>query len=208
MCEPVHTWLTSDAENMSSNTNTGEHLFQIGKCHVPDCSLLLHPNYYQSYGTAIVRSTATLRNLAFIPCQQRMRFWNSWGRLDHQQACGRVENRGGKPENRNRQEYDARGRLQRLCEAHRQGDESFKMRRPRRSASAVWATGASIGLWPNMAPTRGAIAQLLFLFIHSLSGRPSGAYRSQKPSEFDGHRGNADRAIDGGEAGVARRTPF
>lgn len=53
------------------------------------------------------------------------------------------------------------------------------------------ATGASIGLGPNMAPTGGGIAQLLFLIIHSLSGGPNGAYRSQKPSKFDGHLGNA-----------------
>jgi hypothetical protein len=29
------------------------------------------------------------------------------------------------------------------------------MRKPRRWPSAVWATGASFGLWPNMASTGG-----------------------------------------------------
>jgi hypothetical protein len=90
-----------------------------GESHVSDFSLLLHRSYYSSCGTPVVRTTPALPKLAFIPQQQRVLFWNSWGRLDHQRACGRVENLGGNAEIGNREESDARRRLQRLRDIRR-----------------------------------------------------------------------------------------
>jgi len=78
---------------------------------VPDFSLLRHRSYHPFSDGPVVRSTPALPKLAFIPQQQRVLVWNSWGRLDHQRACRRVENRGGNAEIGNREASDARRRL-------------------------------------------------------------------------------------------------